>query len=115
MDRKTEEFLAQQEAWLQDTAPAAAHTDRALSPDELKLFSELLEALYGNNGEFALRQLKRVQPLLRQHGVETVDYSPETREYFELLPTRRDSFTQKPALLSGDTLLVPGKATEHVD
>ena len=115
MDRKTEEFLAQQEAWLQDTAPAAAHADRALSSDELKLLSDLLEALYGNNGEFALRQLKRVQPWLRQHGVETVDYSPETREYFELLPTRRDSFTQKPALLSGDTLLVPGKATEHVD
>ena len=115
MDRKTEEYLAQQEAWLQDAAPAPSPADRKVSAEELKLLSELLEALYGNNGEFALRQLKRIQPWLRQHGIETVDFRPETREFFELLPTKRDSVTLRPALLAGDSLLIPGKATEHIN
>ncbi|MBQ9662264.1 MAG: hypothetical protein IJV40_03815 [Oscillospiraceae bacterium] len=115
MDRKTEEFLSQQEAWAQDAAPDPAGSELPLSPDELKLLSELLEALYANNGEFALRQLKRIQPWLRQKGIETVDYSEETRELFELLPTKRDTATQRPALLYEDRLLVAGKATEHVN
>ena len=115
MDRKTEEFLAQQEAWVQETAPVPSQSAPSVSQDELKLLSELLEALYGNNGEFALRQLRRIQPWLRQHGIEMVDFSPETREYFELLPTKRDSVTLRPALLSGESLLLAGKATEHIN
>jgi len=44
-----------------------------------------------------------------------VDYSPETADLFELLPTKRSSATQRPALVSGETLLLAGRATEHVD
>ena len=71
-------------------------------------------SLYAENGEYALRQLRKLLPLLRQMGIETVNYSPETRELFELLPTKRESSTQRPALVCGDKLLLPGKATESI-
>ena len=114
MDRKTEEFLAQQEAWTQEDAPDPVRNELSISGDELKLLSELLEALYAGNGEFALRQLRRIPPWLHQYGIDAVDYSNDTRELFELLPTKRESATQRPALLYGDKLLVAGKATEHI-
>ena len=114
MDRKTEEFLAQQEAWTQEDAPDPVRNELSISGDELKLLSELLEALYAGNGEFALRQLRRIPPWLHQYGIDTVDYSNDTRELFELLPTKRESATQRPALLYGDKLLAAGKATEHI-
>ena len=114
MDRKTEEFLAHQEAWTQEDAPDPVRNELSISGDELKLLSELLEALYAGNGEFALRQLRRIPPWLHQYGIDAVDYSNDTRELFELLPTKRESATQRPALLYGDKLLVAGKATEHI-
>ena len=43
------------------------------------------------------------------------DYSAETAEHFELLPTKKAPSTQRPALVSGDKLLLVGRATEHID
>ena len=114
MDRKIEEFLAQEDARIEELTVAGPQSAGMLSRDSVKLIGDLMEALYAENGEYALRQLKKLLPWLHQMGIETVDYSPETRELFELLPTKRESGTQRPALLSGDTLLLPGKATETI-
>ena len=115
MDRKAEEYLAQQALWSQEAVAAGSHAGAVLNADTLKLIGDLLEALYAENGEYAVRQLRKLLPWLHQQGIETVDFSPDTRELFELLPTKRASATQRPALVSGDKLLLAGRATEHVE
>ena len=115
MDRKSEEYLAQEETWLRERTDTASPASASRDPETLRLLGDLLEALYADNGDYALRQLKKLLPWLRQQGIEAVDYSPETADLFELLPTKRSSATQRPALISGETLLLAGRATEHVD
>ena len=115
MDRKSEEYLAQEETWLREQKDASSPASASRDPETLRLLGDLLEALYAENGDYALRQLKKLLPWLRQQGIEAVDYSPETADLFELLPTKRSSATQRPALVSGETLLLAGRATEHVD
>lgn len=115
MDRKAEEFLAQEETRIRELSADASRTDDPVNSETVKLIGDLLEALYAENGEFALRQLKKLLPWLHQQGIEAVNYSPETRELFELLPSKRPSATQRPALLSEAKLLLVGRATEHVD
>ena len=115
MDRKSEEYLAQEETWLREQKDTASPASASRDPETLRLLGDLLEALYAGNGDYALRQLKKLLPWLRQQGIEAVDYSPETADLFELLPTKRSSATQRPALVSGETLLLAGRATEHVD
>ena len=115
MDRKSEEYLAQEETWLREQKDASSPASASRDPETLRLLGDLLEALYADNGDYALRQLKKLLPWLRQQGIEAVDYSPETADLFELLPTKRSSSTQRPALVSGETLLLAGRATEHVD
>jgi hypothetical protein len=115
IDRKTEEFLDLSKGWQQETAAAAAPANAALPDDEsLKMIGDLLEALYASNGDYALRQLKQLLPWLRRQGIEVKDYSAETAELFELLPTKKESATQRPALVSGGKLLLVGRATEHI-
>ena len=115
MDRKSEEYLAQEETWLREQKDASSPASASRDPETLRLLGDLLEALYADNGDYAIRQLKKLLPWLRQQGIEAVDYSPETADLFELLPTKRSSATQRPALVSGETLLLAGRATEHVD
>ena len=115
MDRKSEEYLAQEETWLRERTDTASPASASRDPETLRLLGDLLEALYAGNGDYALRQLKKLLPWLRQQGIEAVDYSPESADLFELLPTKRASATQRPALVSGETLLLAGRATEHVD
>ena len=115
MDRKSEEYLAQEETWLRERTDTASPASASRDPETLRLLGDLLEALYAGNGDYALRQLKKLLPWLRQQGIEAVDYSPETADLFELLPTKRSSATQRPALVSRETLLLAGRATEHVD
>ena len=115
MDRKSEEYLAQEETWLRERTDTASPASASRDPETLRLLGDLLEALYADNGDYAIRQLKKLLPWLRQQGIEAVDYSPETADLFELLPTKRSSATQRPALVSGETLLLAGRATEHVD
>ena len=115
MDRKSEEYLAQEETWSREQTDASFTASASWNPKTLRLLGDLLEALYAQNGDYAIRQLKKLLPWLHQQGIEAVDYSPETADLFELLPTKRSSATQRPALVSGETLLLAGRATEHVD
>ena len=115
MDRKSEEYLAQEETWVREQKDTASPASASRDPETLRLLGDLLEALYADNGDYALRQLKKLLPWLRQQGIEAVDYSPESADLFELLPTKRASATQRPALVREGTLLLAGRATEHVD
>ena len=115
MDRKTEEFLTQESIRQKEQLAAAGENSFFLTePEDLKLFGDLLEALYSTNGDYALRQLKKVKSYLRRYGIETLEYTPDHAEMFDVLPTKKEPSTLRPALCSGDRLLAPGKATERV-
>ncbi len=115
MDRKTEEFLIQENAREKELlAEAGESSCQVPDPDELKLYGDLLEALYSSNGDYALRQLKKVPAYLNRCGIDVREYTPDTSEMFDLLPTKKDPSTLRPALCSGDRLLAPGKATERI-
>ena len=94
---------------------AAEREKLPLDREELALVAELLEALYTDNGDFALRQLRRLLPWLRARGVETADYGAETAELFELLPSRSETVTLRPALLHEGKLLLTGRAAAPQD
>lgn len=115
MDRKTAEFLGLYKGWQQEAETAAPASSSVLDPESLKLVGDLLEALYAENGDYALRQLKQLLPWLRRQGIDVKNYSTDTAELFELLPTKKASATQRPALVSEGKLLLVGRATEHVD
>ncbi len=109
MDRKLSEFSAQSG----EPHNAAATDDTALDPKTIELYGALLEALYSGNGVFALRQLARLPEYLEGQGVTLLAYSPENESLFTCFPSRQASATQRPALLAGERLLLPGKATKQ--
>ena len=115
VDRKTAEFLDLSRGWQQEAAEAAPADGPALDGESLKLVGDLLEALYADNGDYALRQLRQLTPWLRRQGVEVVDYGADSTELFELLPTKKAAATQRPALVADGKLLLVGRATEHID
>ena len=57
---------------------------------------------------------RKLQPWLSTRGIETRDYSPETAEMFDLLPTRGTPATLRPALVKEGKLAATGRATEKV-
>lgn len=112
MDRKIEDFCTRSGDW---TETEKGGGENALSEDEIRLFGDLLEALYAENGDFALRQLSKLRPCLRALGVETEDYCADNAEDFELFPSKRAGATLRPALKAGGRLLLAGRATEQTD
>ena len=115
MDRKIESFSAQAKAWEEELLSRRAAGEETMDPEELQLFSDLLEALYSQSGEYSLRQLKKIRPYLRRRGIEIVDYDAENAMAFEMLPTKNAPGTLRPALMAGDRILLTGRAAEHVD
>ena len=116
MDRKIDGLCELEKSWEREAAAAAGDSQNApVSQEELLLLGDLLEALYSQNGEYALRQLKKIRPYLQHKGIEWKEYDKENAELFELLPTKKEASTLRPALVSGDKLLLPGRAAEHVD
>ena len=115
VDRKTAEFLDLSRGWQQEAAEAAPADGPALDGESLKLVGDLLEALYADNGDYALRQLRQLTPWLRRQGVEVVDYGADSAELIELLPTKKATATPRPALVADGKLLLVGRATEHID
>ena len=50
---------------------------------------------------------------MESRGVILVEYGPDTEHYFECFPTRRETATQRPAMLMQEKLLMMGKATKQ--
>lgn len=113
MDQKIDAFCERAPEWAAAQEPAGGAD--ALGEEELRLFGDLLEALYAENGDFALRQLAKIKPCLRALGIETEDFSGENAELFELFPSRHPGLTLRPALKAGDRLLLAGRATEQAE
>ena len=112
MDRKIDRLCELEEARIQEARNSAGETRQKISAEELNLLGDLLEGLYSENGEFSLRQLRKIKPYLQRQGIELEDYAANNAEFFEILPSKKGAATLRPALLEGETLLLAGKATE---
>lgn len=86
-------------------ADAAAAADR----DEIELMAGLLEASCGGDARYALDKLNDIRYFLYKKGIDIVEYSPETADYFDLIPSKRTG-TIRPALAAGGKLLKKGLA-----
>ena len=115
MDLKIDAFCRQEKAWVEELTASDDQGEQAVDPQQLQLLADLLEALYSGNGEYSLRQLKKLLPYLKHLGIETQDFDGTNTAVFELLPTKNQERTLRPALLMGDKLLLAGRAAEHVD
>ena len=112
MDRKIDRLCELEDARIQEARNSAGETRQKISVEELNLLGDLLEGLYSENGEFSLRQLRKIKPYLQRQGIELEDYAANNAEFFEILPSKKGAATLRPALLEGETLLLAGKATE---
>ena len=112
MDRKIDRLCELEDARIQEARNSAGKTSQKISAEELNLLGDLLEGLYSENGEFSLRQLRKIKPYLQRQGIELEDYAANNADFFEILPSKKGAATLRPALLEGETLLLAGKATE---
>ena len=85
-----------------------------VSPEEAELFSVILENAYSRREEepgdtTALETISTVRYYLHRKQVETVDFGGGKREWFELLPGKRDA-TLRPALVRDGVLIRKGLA-----
>ena len=55
-----------------------------------------------------------VAAALNDEGVRLVEYSPETRDYFDLFPGTQPDLTIRPAVMQGERVLARGQATEEL-
>lgn len=104
---------AQEYAKLEETAGGR---DLAVpDKDELSFFSELLENAYARRrqspSDAALaEQVESIRYYLHSRGVETEDYSEQSAEWFEVLPSGNSHVTIRPAMLHDGVLLRKGLA-----
>ena len=94
----------------QQTLPGAGRAE--LTGDMLTPVQMLMEAVYTQDGEYALKAAPQLANALNEQGVELVEYSPERRDWFELFPGTEDGLTIRPALVKEGKLLARGQATE---
>ena len=74
----------------------------------------LMEAVYTGDGNYALKAAPQIVAALNDEGVRLVEYSPETREYFDLFPGTEPDLTIRPAVMQGERVLARGQATEEM-
>jgi hypothetical protein len=85
-----------------------------VSPEEAELFSVILENAYSRREEepgdtTAQETISTVRYYLHRRQVETVDFGGGKREWFELLPGKKDA-TLRPALVRDGVLIRKGLA-----
>ena len=94
----------------QQALPGAGRAE--LTGDMLTPVQMLMEAVYTQDGGYALKAAPQLVSALNEQGVELVEYSPERREWFEMFPGTEDGLTIRPALVKEGKLLARGQATE---
>ena len=81
-----------------------------VSASELDIFSDLLTAAYSKDPEYALEKIDDIKYYLHKQQIEAVDYSPETAQFFDMMPSQRAG-TIRPALVADGKLLRKGMAS----
>lgn len=81
----------------------------------LDLLSALMEAKASGRNDLAMRSLAQAQQYLHMLGVELMDYTPESAQFFDLLPTMGENRTIRPAMMQDGRLLRRGTATVQME
>ena len=81
-----------------------------VSASELDIFSDLLAASYSKDPEYALEKIDDIKYYLHKQQIEAVDYSAETAQFFDMMPSQRAG-TIRPALVADGKLLRKGMAS----
>ena len=116
--RMTDRLMqAMEDALLQigaeETQALPAYQPRVTS-DLLAPMQMLMEAVYTQDGDYALKAAPQLVSALNGEGVELVEYAEATREYFDLFPGTEGGLTIRPAVLKDGKLLARGQATEQI-
>ena len=106
MDRRLDELAGELRF---REAENGAEGEGDLSDTQVALYSDLLEALYSEDGEFALERLKNLTYYLHSLGIELEEYSEKNEEFFDRMPGA-GTLTIRPALVRGGILLKKGLA-----
>ncbi|MBQ9015797.1 MAG: hypothetical protein IJ109_06710 [Firmicutes bacterium] len=107
-DQSLEEIRAM-DRW--DKRDQAGSIDgRPVSPAQLELFSDLLEAEYLQDPEFALEKISQIRYYLHSQQIEAVDYTEDTQPFFNMMPGQT-ARTIRPALVADGKLLCRGIAS----
>jgi len=79
----------------------------------ITLFQDLIEARYANDGDLALKRIRKLPTSLEEMGIQAVDYDGSNANYFDILPkldSDDDGYeTAVPALIKGDQVLARGR------
>lgn len=83
---------------------------RPATTPELELFSDLLAASYSGDPEYALEKIDAIKYYLHKQQIEIVDYSEDTKQYFDLMPGTKTG-TIRPAMVANGLVLKKGLAS----
>ncbi|MBQ6622515.1 MAG: hypothetical protein IJH75_06735 [Mogibacterium sp.] len=108
VDQNLEEIRAA-ERWSKREQAGNIDGRPAVTP-EIDLFSDLLAASYSQDPEYALEKIDEIKYYLHKQQIEVVDFSEETRKYFDLMPGIQTG-TIRPALVADGALLKKGLAS----
>ena len=108
VDQSLEEIQAA-ERWAK-REKAGEIDGKQASSAEIDLFSDLLTASYSNDSEYALEKIGEVKYFLHKQQIDVVDYSQDTKQYFDLMPGKQAG-TIRPALVADGKLLKKGLAS----
>lgn len=109
IDKNLDEIRSRNEWESRAQAEDAAEDGSALSPEAIILYSDLLEAVYSGDGEYALEKAAQVKHFLHSMQIEVVDCNEETKLWFDHMPAKRTG-TIRPALVRGGKVLRKGIA-----
>lgn len=84
-------------------------TNELLAPMQM-----LMEAVYTQDGSYALKAAPQLVSALSGEGIELVDYSESDKAYFDLFPGTEGGLTIRPAVVKDGKLLAKGQATEQI-
>ena len=108
VDQSLEEIRAA-ERWNKREQAGSIDGRKATTP-EIDLFADLLAASYSQDPEYALEKIDEIKYFLHRQQIEVVDYSEETRQYFDLMPGT-GAGTIRPALVADGAVLKKGLAS----
>ena len=108
IDQSLEEIRAA-ERWSK-REQAGTIDGRKVATPEIDLFAGLLAASYSQDPEYALEKIDEIKYYLHRQQIEVVDYSEETRQYFDLMPGT-EAGTIRPALVADGAVLKKGLAS----
>ncbi|MBE6042104.1 MAG: hypothetical protein E7220_06245 [Clostridiales bacterium] len=108
VDQSLEEVAAA-ERWSKREQAGNIDGRKATTP-EIELFADLLSAYYSGDPEYALEKIGDIKYYLHRQQIEAVDYSEETKQYFDMMPGNKTG-TIRPALVADGGLLKKGLAS----